>query len=146
MHGNLEIGKAVGEDESVLIRGRDVVGISKSNGAGRKGVEGEEEFDGVGSEGTGELGVVDLLEDVKPTVTGAEEKTQSGELERGRVGGEGDGGNVEKEAAAMSEAELIQGDDAPHILPNLRGSDLTYYYHTPTNEEKKNHYLHHHCY
>lgn len=110
-HRNFELREAIGEDQCVLVGGRDVVVLGEGDGAGGDGVESEDELDGVGLEDTGNLGVGDLLEDVNPSVAGAKEETQFGEVAIVGVQGEGDGRAVELEAATGSEAELVEGDD-----------------------------------
>lgn len=136
-HGDAEVGEAAGEDERVLIRDGDVVGFREGNRGIREGVEGEDEIDGVGLEGAGDLGVVDLVEDVKPGIASAEEETEAGEVEGGGVGGEGDGGDPEFETAPVSEAELVQGDDATCIVANLGGSNFSDYECRRNEEEEK---------
>ena len=112
VHGDLELREAIGEDESVLIGGGLGVGEIEGGGGGvGELIEGEDALDGVGLEDAIDLRIVDLLEDVRPGVDGAEEESELGEL--GRVGcgaGEGEVGDVELELAAVGEAELVEED------------------------------------
>lgn len=123
-HGDLEVGEAVGEDEGVLVgvvvevEGVEAVGVVS------EGVEGVDGLEEVGSEGAGDLAVLDLLEDVEPGVAGAEEEAEPGEVEVGVGVGEGDFGDVEFEAAAVGETELVQGDDGAVVRADVGETDL----------------------
>ena len=65
---------------------------------------------------------MELLEDAEPGVEGAEEEAEFGEVEVGV--GEGDFGDVELEAAGVSEAELVEGDEGTVVVLDFGEADL----------------------
>ena len=67
----------------------------------------------------GDFALLELLQNVDPSIVDREEEAKLAELEVFGVVGEGDLEDIELQDAIMGEAELIEGDDGPPI-----GSDL----------------------
>lgn len=86
--------------------------LSESFVVGGKGIESVDLLDEGGVEGAGDVGVLDLGEDVEPGIPGAEEEAEVGGINGvGARAGEGDVGDIELEAALVSETEFVEGDD-----------------------------------
>ena len=88
-------------------------------------IEGEGELDEIGLEGAGDVDVLELAEDVDPSVEGGEEEAELGEVElEGGRRVEGDAEDVELEDALLGEAELVKRDDGARVSVDHRLPDL----------------------
>lgn len=112
VHGDFDLLKAICQDECVLIGVVLFKELSESFVVGGKGIESVDLLDEGGVEGAGDVGFFDLGEDVEPGIPGAEEEAEVGGINGVEVrAGEGDVGDIELEAALVSETEFVEGDD-----------------------------------
>lgn len=88
-------------------------------------VEGEDVLDEVGLESTSDLAVLDLLEDVEPGISGAEEESDLGEVEIRVLVRKVDVRDAELELTLVGKPKLVEGDNRTVIGSDIRRSDLS---------------------